>query len=71
MTLNTKKSIFPELFTAEEVAKILRTTPQNVRKMLRLGIIPSLKVGREYRVPEHVLITLLHSLLLPIKDMNG
>ena len=38
------------ILTVYEVAECLKTTPQQVRKMIRAGILPASKVGREYRV---------------------
>lgn len=40
-----------ELLTVREVAEILKTSRQQVRKMIRENILPALMVGREYRVP--------------------
>lgn len=39
-----------ELLTVKEVAILLKTTRQQVRKMIQIGEIQSIKVGREYRV---------------------
>ena len=40
-----------ELLTVSEVAEILKTSKQQVRKMIRQELLPALMVGREYRVP--------------------
>lgn len=39
-----------ELLTVAEVAEILKTSKQQVRKMIRQQLLPALMVGREYRV---------------------
>jgi excisionase family DNA binding protein len=39
-----------EVYTLIEVARILKTTLNTVRIMVRTGKIPAVKVGREYRV---------------------
>ena len=40
-----------ELLTVSEVAEILKTSRQQVRKMIRNELLPALMVGREYRIP--------------------
>ena len=40
-----------ELLTVAEVAEILKTSKQQVRKMIQAELFPALMVGREYRVP--------------------
>ena len=40
-----------ELLTVAEVAEILKTSRQQVRKLIRQKLIPALMVGREYRIP--------------------
>lgn len=39
-----------ELFTVQEVADFLKTTRQQVRKMIQSGQLAAVKVGREYRI---------------------
>ena len=39
-----------ELLTVSEVAAILKTSRQQVRKMIRAELLPALMVGREYRI---------------------
>lgn len=39
-----------ELFTVREVADFLKTTRQQVRKMIQNGLIRAVKVWREYRI---------------------
>ena len=48
-----------KLLTVKEAAAYLRTSCQQVRKMIASGEIPAAMVGREYRISEKVLDTLL------------
>lgn len=48
------------VLTVYEVAEQLKTTPQQVRKMIRAGILPAVKVGREYRITEESLSVFLN-----------
>ena len=40
------------ILTVKEAADMLKTSKQQVRKMIREGTIQAVKVGREYRIPE-------------------
>lgn len=39
-----------ELLTVREVAAYLKTTRQQVRRMIQSGELRAIKVGREYRI---------------------
>ena len=39
-----------ELLTVKEVAAFLKTSKQQVRKMIQTGELTAIKVGREYRI---------------------
>lgn len=39
-----------EFYTVQEVAELLKTSKQQVRKMIRGGLLPAFKVGREWRI---------------------
>ena len=39
-----------KLLTVDETAKLLKTSKQQVRKMIREELLPAIKVGREYRI---------------------
>jgi excisionase family DNA binding protein len=39
-----------EYMTAEEIAAKLRVDISTVRRMIRSGVLPSIRVGRQYRV---------------------
>ena len=40
------------LLTVAEVASVLRTSKQLIRKMIQEGVLPAVKVGREWRISE-------------------
>ena len=40
------------LLTVQETAELLKTSRQQVRKMIRNGEIHAVRVGREWRIPE-------------------
>lgn len=44
-----------EILTVKETADFLRTTCQQVRKMIMNGELPAVKVGREWRIPRAVI----------------
>lgn len=50
-----------ELLTVAETAALLRTTKQQVRKMIAQQLIPAMKVGREWRISRDYLETFLRS----------
>ena len=50
-----------DLLTIIEVAEYLKTSKQQVRKMIASGELEAVKVGREYRVPLDALATWLDS----------
>ena len=47
---NSEWDDVPSLLTSEELVNILRIGPQTIRKMLKAGKIPAVKVGQEWRV---------------------
>ena len=50
-----------ELLTVAETAVLLKTTKQQVRKMIAQRLIPALKVGREWRIDRNYLESFLRS----------
>ena len=44
-----------ELLTVAETAVLLKTTKQQVRKMIAQQLIPALKIGREWRISKQYL----------------
>lgn len=40
-----------ELLTVKDVAKLLKTSRVQIRKMIQNGELAAVKVGREYRIP--------------------
>ncbi len=50
-----------ELLTVAETAALLKTTRQQVRKMIAQQLIPALKIGREWRISKVYLESFLRS----------
>lgn len=50
-----------ELLTVSETAALLKTTKQQVRKMITQQLIPALKIGREWRISKVYLEAFLRS----------
>ena len=50
-----------ELLTVSETAALLKTTRQQVRKMIAQQLIPAMKVGREWRISRDYLKAFLRS----------
>ncbi len=50
-----------ELLTVSETAALLKTTKQQVRKMIAQQLIPALKIGREWRISKVYLEAFLRS----------
>ena len=48
-----------ELLTVAETAVLLKTTKQQVRKMIAQQLIPALKIGREWRISKQYLESFL------------
>ncbi len=48
-----------EILTVKEVALLLKTTCQQVRKMIANEELSAVKVGREWRIPKEFLIDFL------------
>lgn len=50
-----------ELLTVAETAALLKTTKQQVQKMIAQQLIPAMKIGREWRVSKEYLEAFLRS----------
>jgi excisionase family DNA binding protein len=59
-----------ELLTVDEVAEILRTTPNTVYRWLRAGKLPGVKLGKEWRIRKETLAAKLTETNL-INDKGG
>jgi len=57
-----------DFFTPEEVARMLLFSPQTVWRWCRLGLIPSVRVGRFYRIPVEDFAALLKSRQVLIRN---
>ena len=47
------------VYTVKEAAVLLKTTRQQIRKIIQSGELPAVKVGREWRIPAEGLSTFL------------
>lgn len=50
-----------KLLTVQETADLLITSKQQIRKMIRNGLIPAVRIGREWRISEEYLDQFLQS----------
>lgn len=59
-------SIFPQLFTVDEVARVFRFTRAAIRRMIRAQELPAIRIGKEYRIPRQV----VENILNPLTEKN-
>lgn len=52
-----------EFYTVDELAFILNVSTQTIRKLIRKGDIPAIKVGRSYRIPYETIQILKNKVL--------
>ena len=52
-------AIAGEVYTVEEVAAIFRVPVDTIRRLIRRGDLPALRLGRSYRVPKRVVARFL------------
>ena len=50
-----------ELLTVQEAAELLKTSRQQIRKMIRSGLLPAVRIGREWRIAAEYLETFLEN----------
>lgn len=50
-----------KLLTVQETAEQLKTSKQQIHKMIRNGLIPAMRIGREWRVSAEYLEQFLQS----------
>ena len=50
-----------KLLTVQETAELLKTSKQQIRKMIRSGLIPAARIGREWRIAAEYLEQFLQS----------
>mgnify|MGYP001262311710 CR=1 FL=1 len=61
-----------KFFTPDEVAALLRVSPDAIRRLLRRGALPAIRVGRAWRVEEGELQRWLRrGLLRNARTVNG
>lgn len=52
-----------EILTVKEAAAQLKTTRQQIRKMIANGELPAVKIGREWRIPLESILLFLENTL--------
>ena len=50
---------YPDVMSLEEMSRLLRVSTKTGRQLLASGAVPSLKIGRSYRIPKPYLISYL------------
>ena len=50
-----------EVLTVKEAASLLKTSRQQIRRMIQAGELPAVKVGREWRILRESISSLLTS----------
>lgn len=50
-----KPHSYPQVYTVEEFAKVFKLSPEAVRKLIRKGEIPAMRIGKQYRIPQDVI----------------
>lgn len=50
-----------KLLTVQETAELLKTSKQQIRKMIRRGLIPAVRIGREWRISAEYLDSFLQA----------
>lgn len=50
-----------KLLTVQETAELLKTSKQQIRKMIRSGLIPAVRIGREWQISAEYLEQFLQS----------
>ena len=48
-----------EILTVKEAAALLKTSRQQIRRMIQNGKLPAVKVGREWRISRNALLDYL------------
>ena len=56
-------SYYEDVFSVEEVAKILKMPKKYIVKLIREGKFGAMKIGREYRVPKSVVASFFNEAL--------
>ena len=52
--METGKLYHDQVYTVDEVAAIFRIPADTVRRLIRRGSLPAIRLGRHYRVPKSV-----------------
>ena len=57
-----------EVYTPEEVQRILKISASTVARMIKRGDLPCTRVGRQYRIFGHALLNLFSPALKPAQE---
>ena len=49
-----KSANYPNVLTVEEFAEVFKLSPEAVRNLIRRGEIQAIRIGKQYRIPQHV-----------------
>jgi excisionase family DNA binding protein len=60
-----------QLLTVAEVADLLRVSNMTVYRLIKAGQIGAIRVGKNYRIPQHDLDTYLEGGVVQVEQTNG
>ena len=49
-----KPADYPNVLTVEEFAEVFKLSSEAVRNLIRRGEIQAIRIGKQYRIPQHV-----------------
>ena len=55
----------PDILTVEEAAEYLRVSPSTVRRMARTGLLPGVRIGRQWRFSRRQLLEWVEEAAIP------
>lgn len=58
--MNELLNQYPDILSIAEVAEILHVTPATIRRHIKKGDIPYIKIGRLVRIPKDSFVAYLH-----------
>jgi excisionase family DNA binding protein len=50
----TKGRVYPQVYTVVEFSQLFKLSAEAVRKLIRKGEIPAIRIGKQYRIPQDV-----------------
>jgi excisionase family DNA binding protein len=60
-----------QLLTVAEVADLLRVSNMTVYRLIKAGQIGAIRVGKNYRIPQHDLDSYLEGGVVQVEQTNG